>query len=544
MNRYIIRILFTVNICCSCIPLLFAFQTGNIQPVSADSTLAYSVFLIGDVGAPDLIQQEPTLKLLQSQLEKSDSNSTVIFLGDNIYPKGLPDSGYAARKEAEQFLIEQMKIADHYAGKVVFIPGNHDWDRSGRQGWKRVQNQAKFIESYLNRGDVYFPKDGCPGPVEIPLSDELVLIVLDTEWFLHPWEKPGEDSDCDAKTADQILIQLEDIVRRNASKKILVTSHHPMYTYGSHGGVYTAKQHLFPLTDLVPNLYIPIPILGSIYPLYRTVFGHPQDTPHPKYRMMRKALTSIFKQHPHLIHAAGHEHTLQYMIRDDSTHYIVSGAGCKQSHVAHGKKALFTDIGKGFGKLNFYRNGEVWLEFWKPVADGTQGFLAYQHKMMHQPFVSDTLFAAKISAVSFKDSIATVNASNQYSAGLLKKLLLGKNYRSTWTQSVKVPVFDIATEKGGLTILQRGGGMQTKSLRLQDATGKEYTLRSIEKYAENAIPAALKNTFAADLVQDQISASHPYASLVVPPMADAAGIFHTNPKIFPLITAGYIYCFC
>ena len=34
-----------------------------------------------------------------------------------------------------------------------------------------------------------------------------------------------------------------------------------------------------------------------------------------------------------------------------------------------------------------------------------------------------------------------------------------------------------------------------------------------------------------DLVQDQISASHPYAAITVPKLADAANIYHTNPKV-------------
>jgi len=95
-----------------------------------------------------------------------------------------------------------------------------------------------------------------------------------------------------------------------------------------------------------------------------------------------------------------------------------------------------------------------------------------------------------------------------------------------------VPFFDIGKEKGGLTITERGGGQQTKSLRLADKSGKEYTLRSIEKYAENALPGPVRETFAADLVQDQISASHPYGAFVVPYLADAANIYHTHPQVF------------
>jgi hypothetical protein len=364
-----------------CILLTNAFaQPGQNKPAQPDVPLAYTVFLIGDVGAPALPMQEPTLALLQKQLEASDTASAVIFLGDNIYPRGLPDSAEKRRSESEQYLMEQIKVTGNYPGKVFFIPGNHDWARSSRQGWHRLANQEKFVEDYLKRGNTFLPDNGCPGPVEVPLGDNLVLIVLDTQWFIHAWDKPGEDSDCGAKTADQVLVQLEDIIKRNLDKQILVTSHHPMYTYGSHGGHYTAKQHFFPLTDLHEDLFIPLPVIGSIYPLYRTLLGDPQDTPHPKYRLMRKALISIFQQHPSIVHAAGHEHTLQHIVRD-SLNFIVSGAGCKQSHVANGKYAQFADIGEGYGKLKYYINGEVWLEFWKPEMEGPEGILVYQQKL-------------------------------------------------------------------------------------------------------------------------------------------------------------------
>ena len=73
--------------------------------------------------------------------------------------------------------------------------------------------------------------------------------------------------------------------------------------------------------------------------------------------------------------------------------------------------------------------------------------------------------------------------------------------------------------------------MQTLSLRLADSLGQEYTLRSIEKFPEKAVPEMLQKTFAADLVQDQISAAHPYGALTVTPLAEAAGIYHTNPQV-------------
>ncbi len=132
----------------------FSFAQPTTQPAVP---VAYTVYLIGDVGAPSLEIQEPTLALLQKQLEASDTASAVIYLGDNIYQKGLPDSAERKRKESEQYLLEQLKITDNFPGQVFFIPGNHDWARSGRKGWERIKNQEYFVENYLKRGNVFLP---------------------------------------------------------------------------------------------------------------------------------------------------------------------------------------------------------------------------------------------------------------------------------------------------------------------------------------------------------------------------------------------------
>ena len=108
---------------------------------------------------------------------------------------------------------------------------------------------------------------------------------------------------------------------------------------------------------------------------------------------------------------------------------------------------------------------------------------------------------------------------------------MGKNYRDVWATPIEAPIFNIAEEKGGLEILKRGGGMQTKSIRMENKDGQQYVLRSLEKYAEGALPEEMENTFAVDIVQDQISASNPYAALPAAKLADAAGVFHTNPSI-------------
>ncbi|HEY6062333.1 MAG TPA: hypothetical protein VIV35_01920, partial [Chitinophagaceae bacterium] len=109
---------------------------------------------------------------------------------------------------------------------------------------------------------------------------------------------------------------------------------------------------------------------------------------------------------------------------------------------------------------------------------------------------------------------------------------MGANYRKEWNTPINVPVLNLATEHGGLTPLKRGGGKQTKSLRLEDPSGREYTLRSITKFiTAKTLPGDLESQAAADLVSDGVSASYPYASLSIPILAEAAGIPHAGAKL-------------
>jgi hypothetical protein len=125
---------------------------------------------------------------------------------------------------------------------------------------------------------------------------------------------------------------------------------------------------------------------------------------------------------------------------------------------------------------------------------------------------------------------ATVIAGDEYKASGFKKLFLGKHYRKEWTTPVTVKVLNMDT-LGGLTPTEEGGGRQTKTLRVKNANGKEYVLRSIDKDYGRALPDIAHDTFIERMAKDQVSTAHPFSAITVPPMAEAAGIYHTNPQI-------------
>jgi len=501
--------------------LLLVFSSVSSQD-RKDNDRIYSVFLIGDAGEP-YVDQSSQINILGNLLKEAGDQSSVIYLGDNIYPRGMPDEDEKHRAEAEKIITSQVNILKGYRGNTFLIPGNHDWEKGKRDGMYQNMRQEEFIEAYLDSTNVYLPDGSCPGPVEVSLNEELTLIIVDTQWILHPWDKPRRADGCLVQSSAELIDLLEDIIRRNANKKVIVATHHPMISYGIHGGVTTWKDHLFPLTAASDNLYIPIPIIGSIYPFYRKYIGSLQDLANPKYKSVSKEFFKIFEKHPNLIHVAGHEHNLQYS-KKDSVHYVVSGAGVKTTTVKQKGYAQFVKETVGFARLDFYKNGAVDLKFIQ--GDGEE---IWSNEIFNSPYIKAPELASNYKIP--EDSTVTTNASDEFIRSSKDFWLVGENYRDVWAASVEVPVFDIGSEKGGLEIVQRGGGMQTRSLRLENEQGQQYVLRSVRKYTEKVVPGPLRETVAGDLIQDQISSSHPYGAFTVQYMAEAAGIYHTNPKL-------------
>jgi hypothetical protein len=127
-----------------------------------------------------------------------------------------------------------------------------------------------------------------------------------------------------------------------------------------------------------------------------------------------------------------------------------------------------------------------------------------------------------------------VRAGPQYKRSSFHNFFWGKHYRKEWNTLVRMPKILLDTAFGGLTPYEGGGSRQTKSLKLHDRNGREFVLRSIDKTFGGALPENLRGTFIENIINDQVSVAHPYSAVMVAPMAEAAGIFHTWPKNFYL----------
>ena len=537
----------------------------NLPPDS--SRIRYSVFLIGDVGSPISAGRggEPSLNFMRREMLRAGRNSATIFLGDNIYNQGMPPEDAYDRKTAESRLNEQLDILRGYKGEKYMTPGNHDWIQGSKGGLAQVVREQVYAEHYLAQdsaafaytGDFMVPRDGCPGPYEIRLRDDLVMIALNSQWFITEQQNRPYGDACGADTEDEVYAQLEEIIKRNQDKHILLITHHPLYSDGIHGGYFTFADHVFPLSIVAKYAFLPLPGIGSIYPLARKYGGISQDLAYPAYQDYKKNLLAIFAKYPNIIYANGHEHNLQYFEDEGAqAHFITSGSGCKTQHVKDGPGggALFSDKEKGFARLNYYDDGQVWVEYVIPTDSdhGKTAHLAYRQRVYaalgrgpapvaggkggSAPGGPDKPDGAPVVTSTekrpdYRDSTVTVAVDPSYNQhGKFHDWLLGRHYRAEWATPVAFPVLDIQTAEGGLIPYKMGGGKQTASLKVRNEAGRYFTVRGIDKDPAAVLPEGFRTGLALAVLQDQVSAQHPYAAFVLPPLATAASILHLNPR--------------
>ncbi len=523
----LIRFLISITILLSlsaCATYRAKFASPNAAFKSTSHTKpVHTVYLIGDAGVSPSDQASKALQALHSSLRTESEKSTVIFLGDNIYPNGLVDESDPDHENAKYYLQSQIDAVDNFEGRSYMIPGNHDW-RSGLKGLKR---QEKYVENAIDQKDVFLPENGCSGPELVELNDRLSLVVIDSEWWLQDWNKdPDFNKQCDIKTRQDFLTAYSDILKKNRSKDLLVAMHHPLYTYGVHGGNFGAKDHFFPLTDLSDGLYVPMPVLGSIYPFLRGNIGIKQDNLYKPFLDFRNAIVGASKEYDNIIFAAGHEHNMQYIIQEELP-FIVSGAGAKRDEVKLGPGALFAIGEYGFAQLDYFEDESVVLSFYK-TPDGKKELVYRTEVKKSNRFVIEQVAESNITDATVEKSI--------YDPEKLEKSKFfewtwGQMYRQAYGYKVEVPVVKLDTLKGGLEPVRKGGGFQTRSLRLENENGEQYVMRGMNKDVARLIGDDFTSPFLEGLLKDFYTSAHPYAAFAVPPMADAVGVFHTNPEM-------------
>jgi hypothetical protein len=315
-----------------------------VDPVEVGGELVHRLVLIGDAGAP--LPEDPTLALLGTWGDTHPDRTTVLFLGDNVYPAGLQE---ADREGGERVLQQQIEAT---RAPKIFVPGNHDWgfqwNRSFTEGV--LANAQAYLDEHAASDARLEPRDGCPGPVAVELvapatrlPGGLTLLLLDLHWWLLPEAARPVCEGIDGTTAFVERLR-EELVAR-ADENVVVAAHHPIRSGGEHGGF--TRGFWFDLG------------VAIFYRLYTV-----QDLVEPSYREMIGVLSEVLSENPPVAMVGGHDHSLQILEGGDEARLVVvSGAATKVSRVTSIDGTLFAHARRGFIVFDFYDTG--------PGSEGT-----------------------------------------------------------------------------------------------------------------------------------------------------------------------------
>ncbi len=353
------------------------WQTQNLPESQPD----YVIYLVGDAG--DLHADDPIGNILTSQMSAHPAGaSSLIFLGDNIYSFGMPLPEAPDRRAKEVIIENQMNLAKGYEGNTFFIPGNHDWNKSKEGGLDALRREEEYVENYFGGKNAFRPDNGCPGPVEIELTDSLVLVIIDSEWWLSKYETAsGAKDGCSIDTREEFVNLLYERIAANSGREVLLVAHHPVITNGEHGGHFGFQDHIFPLRKIKNYLYIPLPVIGSIYPVSRMSGVSRQDTPNKIFKTYKSVIDSSFNLHPRLIYASGHEHNLQFF-NSGGIRQVISGAGSKINYARRGRDANFVYQGRGYSRLLYFPGQKVWIEYIAINYKTGKGDIVYRKRVL------------------------------------------------------------------------------------------------------------------------------------------------------------------
>lgn len=492
------------------------------------ANIEHSFYLIGDAGYADDTITRSTLSTLKERLDKAEKNSTLLFLGDNIYPYGMPaDKKDPKYNVAAIKLRNELRIASNFKGNTIMIPGNHDY-YSGLDGLK---NQRDFVNKYLKRDDVYMPKKLCAID-DKEISKNIVLITIDSQWFLEDWDDyPNINEDCEIKTKEGLFEELEHLLNKNQDKVKIIAIHHPVLSNGSHGGQFSLKKQIYPI-----KYRFPLPIIGSFINLIRRTSGvSPQDIQNKQYTILNKRIKALIKGEENVIIVSGHDHNLQF-IDDDNIKQIVSGAGSKNENARAINENDFAYGNNGYAKLDILKNGQQNITFYG-YENGNERLL-WQHKINRVEYDSTKIYAKSFPA----STLSSIYSKKMTTKTVFHNMLWGKHYKEYYSLKINAKTATLDTLYGGLTPFLSGGGHQSKSLRLKDKNGKEYVMRALKKSAsrflqsvafkDQYIEKEFKNTYAESFLMHFYTSSHPYAPFAVGNLADKISVLHTNPKLY------------
>ena len=423
-----------------------------------------------------------------------------------------------------QWQIRINQLLDRFTQlQIVVNQGDRDWDESGKDGWEHVKGLEKKLNENKHPRCHVFIEHGCPGPWTLSISKSLELVIVNSQWWNHPFDKPLPSSDaCDIADTNIFTEELEEILDESYDKRVMILSHFPLESTGNYSGRFSAAAHLI------------APIIGSMRVAFRQNVGTQKDISNEHFDVFRQRLESILKDYSSVVFASGHEQN-QSIIKVSENYFINSGNLGPGSYSQQSKKEIFSSSSGGFIEITYKENGDVYYQFLRVNGNQLEGKASGQliDSKKYPLEVPKAAQAITFGTTPIETTIHAV-AGPEYKSNKFKQHWLGKHYRDSWTIPVRAPYLNMDTTHRGLLVKGKGGGRQTTSLKLSGGDSVEYVFRSVNKDPSKALDYELRGTIVADVLKDQTTTQQPYGALAVSTLLDKVGILHANPSLYVL----------
>lgn len=529
IQGYQLGLIFALLLICNACATYKAQYSPEIKSLRApDKKPVHTFYIAGGIGNMDGEPNTKTLNLLKSYLDSADTESTLLFAGDNISEKV---DGWKLDKS---FIDKQVALTKNFKGNTIFIPGNNEWKSYNT---KKIERVEKYIKDLKKEGLDFYPENVCPIEHKV-INDDLDLILIDSKWFISNWSRVEDiNKKCsDIVTRRRFLEELEGYINDGQNKNIVIAMHHPIFNNGKYAGKDTFKSSMAPL-----------PLVGTVVNAVNDLGAFSPDRLNSRrYNYLRMLVSSYAQASERITIVSGHEESLQYLT-GGNIHQIISGSLSDRTATRRTKDRIngiggslkyegkFTYGEKGFAKLDYFEDGSSRVTF---IAENGE---TYHFDILPElPSEKSSAKFPKVLKRNMKDAVLddkkALDKSRSY------KFLWGDRYRDYFGESVSAPVAMLDTLYGGLEVTKEGGGHQSFSIRLEDKDGKEYSMRSLRKNAlkflKFKIPGIAytaddyENTLTEEVISDFFTTAHPYMQLVINPLARAVNVNHSSPSLF------------
>lgn len=456
------------------------------------------LYFLGDAGTDNLQLLGEVLSGVSKV--RSSYPGPVLFLGNSIPEPYGHQGGGGATSTSGGFLAEMARRLGGSGSDIHFLPGETEW----RLGLAGMQQMQRRLREETGEKDIFLPRNGCP-LAKLEVNELADLLLIDSFWAIMDWDSiPGINSRCDIKSREDLFNEIESEIVQNQTKTLLIAMHHPLESLGPKG-----NPRSFGLTA------------GSLN--------------HPSYRYFRERLETLAHQWSNVVFIGAHDRSLQ-LVSDAGIPMMISGSAGGTSRIRKPGKDQFALAMPGFLRLGVAQTGQVSVAFY--ANENRFSEPVYENEIVSEPKQRDQGDYPEAP----KRVAASIYSEEQLRQSLLNKTFFGTHYKRDYLTPISAVTVNLDTLMGGLSVLRKGGGHQTSSLRLSDQWNREYTMRTLQKsalrflqyflYKNHYLNPEYEETYLLRILQAYWTTANPYGVLAIGDLSDAVDILHPNPSLY------------